>query len=445
MAVRAMSLERPEVEPLQSIEPAIHLRCGRAGWQVRADWRDRLFGPGAPDWFDLEGDPRATRVKSGDRRKTWRVPLGRWTVFAKVFDERGWLDRLKRWTLGDPAMREWRALRRAEALGVAVVRCLAAGRRGGGRPRSVVVSEGLKGAASLAEVWEQSVANGPAEERRSSASATIEAVARLLSSAHERGFLHGDDHPNNILVGSDPPLGLDARYIDVHSARIGRGPISVRRTLDSLAQLDQYFQRRATRGQRLGFLRSYLGRRPSMRGSTDARSFERKLLSGVSQAAASHAGRLARHRDRRLRRKGKYFTRLTLDGGWRVTVTLRLERRHVFPEPFVPDQTEDEWRAILDPLLRRVSAARTAREAFDHGGMQVEVDRPRRLIDRLTRMFLRTPHRRVFERCHALRHRDRGGELILAYGEHRSGGLVDRTMLVRSVRDAAPDRAGAAQ
>jgi hypothetical protein len=43
-----------------------------------------------------------------------------------------------------------------------------------------------------------------------------------------------------------------------------------------------------------------------------------------------------------------------------------------------------------------------------------------------------------------LRHRDRAGELILAYGEHRSGGLVDRTLLVRSMGDASPDRTGAA-
>jgi RIO-like serine/threonine protein kinase len=437
-------LERPEVEPLRSVEPAIHLRHERGGWQVRAEWQDRLFGPGTPDWFDLEGDPRATRIKSGDQRKTWRVPLGSRTVFAKVFDERGWLDRLKRWTLGDPAVREWRALRRAEALGVAVVRCLAVGRRDGGPPRSVVVSEGLEGAASLAEAWEQGVANGPVEERRSSASAIIEAVAQLLSLAHERGFVHGDDHPNNILVRSDPTLGLDARYLDVHSARIGREPVSVRRTLESLAQLDQYFRRRATRGQRLRFLRSYLGRRPSMRGPTDARSFERKLLSNVSQVAALHAARLARHRDRRLGRRGKYFTTFTLGGGWRVTVALRLERRHVFPESYVPDRTEDEWRAILDSLLHRVSAARTAREAFDHGGMQIEVGRPRRLVDRLRGTLLRTPHRRAFERCHALRHRDRAGELILAYGEHRSGGLVDRTLLVRSMGDASPDRTGAA-
>jgi len=70
---------------------------------------------GAPNWFELDRDPRATLVKSGHRRQTWRVSFNDEVIFAKVFDAKS----------GDPfnrlacaiglgaAHREWRASRAA--------------------------------------------------------------------------------------------------------------------------------------------------------------------------------------------------------------------------------------------------------------------------------------------------------------------------------------------
>ena len=45
---------------------------------------------------------------------------------------------------------------------------------------------------------------------------------------------------------------------------------------------------------------------------------------------------------------------LGLRGHWRAMVTLDLERRRLFAEPDVPDRTEEDWRAILNPLLEGI-------------------------------------------------------------------------------------------
>jgi hypothetical protein len=154
----------------------------------------------------------------------------------------------------------------------------------------------------------------------------------------------------------------------------------------------------------------------------------------LARASALRAARLARHRDRRLRRNRKYFTTLSLKGGWKATVALRLERRHVFPEPDVPDRSESDWRAIVKPLVVSMGNACRCGDVLDHAELQVEISRPGRFSRRLLAMLLGSPQRRMFERCHKLRHRDVGGELILAYVEHWSRGLVDVTMLIRPKR-----------
>ncbi|MGB2985159.1 MAG: lipopolysaccharide kinase InaA family protein [Phycisphaerae bacterium] len=424
----------PPVDSERACKSTVRFRRGRDDWCVRDGWHERLFDPTLPDWFTLEDDPRAECVKIGRARKTWRVTFGNRTVFAKVFDEGRFLDHLKRRIVGGAAKREWRASRDAEARGVPVVRPLAFGVHRGHPSRWVFLSEGLDGAVNLPDVWERIVGGVSPPERRVAAAGLIDAVARFFSTAHERGFVHGDGHANNILVRGATTGEFGPAFVDVHSARVTRRPASVRRSVGSLVQLDQYFHRRATRGERLRFLRSYLARRPSMVQCTGQPSHERRLLTRLARAAASNAARLARTRDRRLLRNGKYFSTLRLEGGWRATVILRLERRHVFPERDVPDRRESDWRAILEPLVATWGVGRAAGDAFDYDGLRVEPKRLGGLLKRLSATLRGPPHWRAFERCHKLRHRDIPSGLILAYVEHRRSGLVDATMLIRPTR-----------
>lgn len=423
-------------------------------------WQTCLLGPGSPDWLALKNDPRAVRVKRGHARAIWRVTIDDRTVFAKVIHIAGFVSRLNRRAFGNTrslalrafvglagsAEREWYASREAEGRGVCAVRCLALGICRASPTatvtapplRAILLSEGLTDAVALTDAWDRNVERGPVGNRRLSAASLIEAVARLFAVAHERGFVHGDAHPDNILVRTSSTGEPEAIYLDVHSARMGRRSATLRRSARSLAQIDQYFQRRATRAERLRFLEQYLARRPSIIEPVGRRPARRRLLTMLTRAKVVHAKRLARERDRRLRRSGPYFSTLSLGGGWRATVVLRLERRHVFPEDQVPDWTEADWRAVLEPLLGIAAGMRAAGMSFDHQGLGVDVRRTGGFFARLMATFRGYPHRRVFERCHRQRHRDIRNQLVLACAEHRRTGLVDATIVIRPRRDPEP-------
>jgi tRNA A-37 threonylcarbamoyl transferase component Bud32 len=407
---------------------------GCALWHARESWRDRLCGPAAPDWFALERDARAECVKRGYARTMWRVMLGEQVVFAKVFDVGGFADRFMRHLVGSSAEREWRASREAEARGVPVPCGIALGVHQGRLGREVFVSEGVSGAVNLADAWEQDVASVSSGRRRAAGLPLIDAVAALFATAHERGFVHGDGHPHNILVRAAPDKGFELVFVDVHSARITDGPAPVSRSVESLAQLDQHFRRRVTRPERLRFLRAYLGRRPSLMRYAGQPSGLRELLTSLARSTASGAARLARTRDRRLRGDGKYFCRFVLGDGWQATTALRLERRHVFPESDVPDRGESDWRALLAPLAASRHAALTEAGSIALSGLRIDVMRLESLRARLWATMRGSAHRRPFESCHKLRHRDVASELILGYLEHRHRGLVDVTMLIRPAR-----------
>ena len=420
-------------------ESVVRLRIGAAYWSVHEEWRDDVLGPGAPDWFALEDDPRATFVKAGHRRKTWSVRLERGrpaqprVIFAKVFELGGaWFERFGRLIGGNPAEREWRITRNAERRGVRVAPGVACGVRRGHQPRAVFLSEGLDGAVSLSHAWTTvapgtgDVATQVGQSRRKRAKAVLERVARLFADAHGRGYVHPDCHPDNVLVRPLACGGIEARFVDVQGARLRSRPVSLRRAARSLAELDQAGRRWASRSERLRFVRAYFDERRVEVRSDAASGQLRSFLSAIAAAASAHASTLVRRRDRRIRRSGKYFSRLALDGGWRATVVLRLERRHVFAESHVPDRDEAQWRAVLASVIRRGEGAT---QAWD--GLRLESRRPAHGLARIHWTLAGSPHRRSFERAHRLRHRDLGAPLVLGLLEHRGRlGFIDRTILI---------------
>jgi len=394
---------------------------------VNGDRRVALVGQSAPNWFELDRDPRATLVKSGHRRRTWRVSLSNEVIFAKAFDaKRGNPVSRLAYAIGlGAAHREWRASRAAQCREVPAVRCLALGtdrRRGA----AVLLSEALPDAIPLSQVWEREKSSRPA------ALALIESVARLFASAHNRGFVHRDAHPSNILMQPTADAGWDAKYVDLHGAYLFKDTASTRCSVRSLAQLDHYFQRRATRSQRWRFLQSYVSLRRLYNVSGERRVFFRGLLSSIARARAIHAAALARQRDRRIHRNGKYFATIALGNGWKGTFVLQLERRHAFPEPTVPDRSEHDWRNLLQVVFMSDERRRNGDTLAAHG-VCVERAGPIGIRAQLLWSLNGSPQRKEFIRSHRLRHRDIPNELILACLEHRgTAGLIDETILVRA-------------
>ena len=413
---------------------------GDAKWSVVSSEVERLLKEVSVDWFALESCSSATLVKCGQHRSVWRIARdGGKTIFAKVFDDRGpspfsaW----RRWTHHTPAEREWRALLSLQARRVPVIQPLALGVSMRSHRRMVLLTEGVSDAVNLTEAW---LACGAAVSRgteRSSADRLILAVARFWANSHDRGFAHPDGHSANVLVQSTHAEYTTCLFADVagglrgsQSPRASR-PNDIQRAIRSLAQIDQHFQRVATRTQRLRFWRHYWSSRENRLSNADNPVFERRLLARFRDESAVHAADLARQRDRRVQRDGKYFARLTLGDSWRAVVTLQLERRHVFPEPYVPDRTVNEWRELLHPLVK--SSARQDQFSLEPTIRCVRFS-SNGLADSAYQRLVGSPARRFFIRCHQLRHRDIAASLTLAYLEHATSlGLVDDSMLVLPV------------
>ena len=192
------------------------------------------------------------------------------------------------------------------------------------------------------------------------------------------------------------------------------------KALRGMAMLDQFFHRTATRCERLRFWRDYWVRRDVLMSGTT----ERRLLARLAEMSIQHRSALARQRDRRLRGDGKYFAKLRLHDGWRGGVVLMLERRHLFPERHVPDQTIDEWNRICGVVIQSPQS------------LGIRFDR--------FRLIPRPPHargkwaERLFEHTHRLRHRDIPAPLILGHLHRRRGfRLVDEYLILPSAKGEA--------
>jgi len=157
-----------------------------------------------------------------------------------------------------PARREWRALDRLHAAGIAVPRPLAWARLADGD--ELVVSEWRQGIA-LQAAFDR--AHEPAQRNR-----LLDALSRSVSALHAAGWRHGDLHQGNLLVEPDRitlldlqrarPLRYDRQRLDdlaqleFSLARIGLTP-SERQRLRSLLGVDEALDRSLRR-----FLRDYL-------------------------------------------------------------------------------------------------------------------------------------------------------------------------------------------
>jgi len=404
--------------------------CSGIRWLVRGDAAEALFGPDAPSWSDLMREPRASSVKAGFRRMTWRITLANRAVYAKVLHGQGLLDHVKSRCALSGVHREWRAARKADALGIPVAKPLAVGVRCSRPPMAIYVCEAVEDARPLPEAWkEDGTANHTAGPTRR---ALIAAVARLYAVAHHHGMYHTDGHPNNVLVRSRPTMASEAVFIDLPWVQIRRRPLGTNATAASLAQLDHYFRRAATKTDRLRFVHAYYAARHAFEDDCALTDRIRILLAAIAEARGRHTFKLAARRDRRLRGKSAYFQRIRLGRGWSGLFAMRLGRRHVFDLTGQPDRTEADWRRIVRKITELpVSTPLTECSALRADGFRLDTAQASGLHDRFWWTLRGSPQLDSFLEAHRRRHRDEPAPLLLGYAERRRGGLVDLTVTFR--------------
>ncbi len=350
---------------------------------------------------EREAGERTAVLRRHHRRRLVRLEFpspgeaGHRTVIVKHFGSAaGSLRaRIKHWLGLSPARREWRALRRLRAAGVPVPEPLARATLPDGAV--VIVTHCVEGRA-LAQALPSA-----AKSRRALLVALGGAVARL----HAAGFVHGDLHHGNVLVGEPGPVLLDFQRT--------RRAWTLRARRRDLGFLDASLATRLSAADRLRLRTAALG----LRRPYGAR--ERRSLRAVGRAAWRRVRARAASRTRRALRPGRRFAALRLgrERGLRVTdvdeatvASLRAAHRRALAEG-TSEVIKDDGRSRVCAV--RCGEQRAVVKEVTGGG-------PARHLADLVR---RSPARRAWLGGHGLRSRGIEAARPLAFLERRRAGV----------------------
>ncbi len=447
----------PTPAALNADEPVVR-DFGGTSWTYRPIAHALLMATPRSAWSSPE-EQGWERVKHNTRREVWRAELLGKPYYLKYYFRDSWGRRLRRLVKPAEDEAEWSGGLFALRTGIPAVRPVArtADMTCHQRPCALLITEAIEPVQPLAGFWTQMTSDANVARRRRDAAQLTEQLAEMIARAHQAGFEHLDMHANNILVQTIGPRQYRTVFVDLQSARRGV-PISDRAVVRNLAQLNQWFRRHSTAGDRLRFLRAYLRWRNEYEHAFEhGRALEHDfpdLVAALAAAAHRHADRLWKQRDRRSLRDGRYFTRLRLPGGWRGFAVKRC--KHALPESRASEMefVRDWWQAALGrpadwfksgraATCKQSHSATVARGKLEHGGESVSVilKRPRARNDwrRLVQMLPPSRSMRGWRTGHALLHRDIATARPLAVLERRQGPLVRDSILVTEAIPGAVD------
>lgn len=426
-------------------------------WYYRREFNRLLADTPASAWADPKGQ-RWQLVKRNARREVWRAVIQDTPFYLKYYSRDTGLRALAGLFRDTACRAEWQGGLYALRAGVAAAQPVAytTALHRGRRRCALLITQAIEPAQPLGEFWSQLSSDHDLARRRADQTQLIELLAELIARAHQAGFEHLDMHAANILVQPIAPRRYRTVFVDLQSARRGV-PLSARAVVRNLAQLNQWFRRHSTIGDRLRFLRAYLRWRNEFETTCEHGRpldlpFER-FVAALAAQAHHHAQRLWARRDRRAVRNGRYFTRLKLTGGWRGLAVIRC--KHPSAESCASQLEFDRawWRGQLArplrwfgqnaaPACKDSHSAAVCRIRLDHPdqGLPAIVKRPRarNRWRRLVQLLPQSRSMRGWRMGHALLNRNLAAARPLAVLERRLGPLVvDNLLLTEALPDAA--------
>lgn len=429
-------------------------------WTYRNGFDAVLADVAARAWTTPDRQPGWEHVKHNAKRDVWRATVQGRRYYLKYYACDGWRNALKRMMRGPSCLAEWSGGIYAIQAGIPAVRPAGFTERVivNGRRCSLLVTEAIEPAHPLDKFWETLQTDPNRARRRQDVERLIELIAEMIAHAHQSGFEHLDMHAANILVQPTGVRRYRTAFVDLQSARLGV-PIGDAAVVRNLAQLNQWFRRHSTVGDRLRFLRAYLRWRHEYEASfPHARplglTFE-QLVAALARHADVHAERLCAQRDRRMHRDGRYFARIRLPGGWRGMAFVQSKRRVGVSQSSGLVFERAWWKRVLADPLRFFAGTAASACKVSHSGVVARAVLPlddgrevpvivKRPVARNWRRAVRQalpPSRcmRGWRTGHALLHREIPAARPLAVLERRIGPIVLDGILITEALPGALD------
>jgi tRNA A-37 threonylcarbamoyl transferase component Bud32 len=349
-------------------------------------------------------------LRDNPRRRLVRLPAsGGGTLLVKQFrlgtGRHALREALKERIGRSPAVREWRALLSLRAARVCVPEPLALARLADGDRLLVlrfVEGRPLKDAL-----------RAPKKERRR----LLSLLGKRIAELHAGGFVHGDLHHGNIVVGENGPVLLDLQ----HARRTAR----IRRRLRDLAHLDHALSYIASRTDRLRVMAAAL----CLARPLDAagRGLLRELA-GLTQARAmAHA----ESRTRRCLRPGRAYTRIS-HLSWHG-----LRASEVAPSELIEALSAHAKANAAPAVVKRDARALITAVWLGKQAVIVKEHRVRGLGRAFADLVRGSAAWRAWRGGHGLLHRGIGAARPLAFLERRVFGLPTASLVV--LEDLRPD------
>jgi len=285
--------------------------------------------------LDAPSEPLLTQVKHNASRTVYRGTIAGREVYLKCFHGQSFFHKAAKFLGISRAAREMHFAQYLRSHGVETPQPLAAS---SGTPEwfaTLAVAGAVQGDRWHAE----QIAAGPSGRQAIRQAAA--SLASMTAKMHVAGVIHNDLHCGNILIvqGADGP---ELVLTDLHRLKKRRWLSRTARAAN-LAQLLHDRRDMTSRTERLRFLKQYIvaaGAGGTLRGW--------EFL--VRMLGCHYTRRHYARRDRRITRRNRYFTPLSLPGGWKGRVVLASKYSPPASKAAGEVLTAEAWRqALSDP------------------------------------------------------------------------------------------------
>ncbi|HXG11810.1 MAG TPA: lipopolysaccharide kinase InaA family protein [Gemmataceae bacterium] len=292
----------------------VELTAGGVRWLVRAEHRDRLFGPDGLRLAEWLRAGQVHTIKHGPHRTVYRAVLPGLSCFVKHYrlqDLRAWLRELIR---PSKARMEYERALAVAARGVPTFTPLALGEccDRPGPNDSFLITQALEGAEPLNAFLEQTLPRFAAPLAARVRQRLAVALGELIARMHDAGIVHHDLHAGNLLIRLGPDDRPEIYLIDLHAVRL-RGPLDWRASRANLVLFNRWCVMRLGAADRLRFWRAYWRARRVgcwLHEGEAARALFRQRAREVERATWESNFRFWRRRDRRCLATNRYYRRV---------------------------------------------------------------------------------------------------------------------------------------